>query len=71
MREGEQSCVEGAAKGGGNKEGDGGVVGEGAGDAVTLLFAIRGQVWVADDVVGDAEVVIALGMAEEMEGRSH
>lgn len=47
------------------------MVGEGGAQVGALFLADRCQVWVGDEFVFVAEVVVALGMADEVDCWSH
>ena len=69
--EGLEGCVDGAFEGGGDDEIDVGDVGEGLVEEAALFLAVGRELGVADLVVGDVEVVVALGVADEMDGWGH
>lgn len=68
---GAEGSVEGTADGRGNEEVDIGVVGEKSGEVAALAFAKRGQGWVGHVVVCSTEVVVALGVADEVDRWGH
>ena len=70
-REGVDGGVEGTADGRSNEEVDVGVVREKLGEVATLVFTKQGQGWVGHVVVCSAEVVVALGVADEVDCRGH
>lgn len=63
--------VQRAAQGRGDEGGDGGVVREGGAQGGALLQTERGEVWVVDGFVFYVEVVVALGVTDEVDCRRH
>lgn len=63
--------VDGAFEGRRDDQLDGGAVGESLGEILALLVAVGGEEGVAHVVVGDGEVVVALGVADQVDGGAH
>ena len=63
--------VEGTADGRSDEEVNVGMVGEKLGEEAALAFTKRGQGWVRHVVVCGAEVVVALGVADEVDCWGH
>jgi hypothetical protein len=65
--ESKEAGVEGTAERRSNEVRDGGVVWECGLEIGTLLLAKRGKIWVVDSMVGGAEVMVTLGMADAVD----
>ena len=64
-------CVDGSFERRSDDQVDGRAVGESLGEILALLLAVGGERRIAHVVVGDGEVVVALGVADKVDGGAH